>query len=49
MNPVIVASVIAGILGPILTLFIKNYFDNKQNKPDIVAEALETSTKIMVK
>ena len=49
MNPVIVASVIAGILGPVLTLFIKNYFDNKQNKPDIVAEALETSTKIMVK
>jgi hypothetical protein len=49
MNPVIIASVIAGILGPVLTLFIKNYFDNKQNKPDIVAEALETSTKIMVK
>ena len=49
MNPVIVASVIAGILGPMLTLFIKNYFNNKQNKPDIVAEALETSTKVMVK
>jgi len=49
MNSVIVASIIAGILGPILTLFIKNYVDNKQNKPDIVAEALETSTKIMVK
>lgn len=49
MNPVIIASVIAGILGPVLTLFIKNYFDNKQNKPDIVAEALETSTKVMAK
>ena len=49
ISPVIIASVIAGILGPALTLFIKNYFDNKQNKPDIVAEALETSTKIMVK
>ena len=49
VSPVIIASVIAGILGPMLTLFIKNYFDNKQNKPDIVAEALETSTKVMVK
>ena len=49
ISPVIIASVIAGILGPMLTLFIKNYFDNKQNKPDIVAEALETSTKVMVK
>ena len=49
ISPVIIASVIAGILGPMLTLFIKNHFDNKQNKPDIVAEALETSTKVMVK
>ena len=49
VSPVIIASVIAGILGPMLTLFIKNYFNNKQNKPDIVAEALETSTKVMVK
>lgn len=49
MNSVIVASIIAGILGPILTLFIKNYVDNRQNKPDIVAEALETSVKVMVK
>ena len=49
ISPVIIASVIAGILGPMLTLFIKNYFNNKQNKPDIVAEALETSTKVMVK
>ena len=49
ISPVIIASVIAGILGPMLTLFIKNYFDNKQNKPDIVAEALETSNKVIGK
>jgi len=49
MNPVIIASLIAGLLGPIVVLLAKHYIDSRQSKPDIIAEALETSDKVMMK
>lgn len=49
MNPVIIASIVAGLLGPVIVLVIKHYIENAKSKPDIVAEALETSIKIMTK
>ncbi len=49
MNPVVIASIIAGLLGPVVVLLVKYYIESKQAKPDIVAEALETSDKIMKK
>ena len=49
MNPVIIASIIAGLLGPIVVLLAKYYIESRQSKPDIIAEALETSDKVMMK
>jgi hypothetical protein len=39
----IIIAFITGVLGPISILFIKNYFDKKKKKPDMVRETLKVS------
>lgn len=47
-SPIIVAF-ITGVLGPVLLLIVKHYYEKGKTKPDMVAEALETSEKVLGK
>ena len=39
----IIIAFITGVLGPISILLIKNYFDKRKKKPDMVRETLKVS------
>ena len=47
-TPIIVAF-ITGILGPIIVIIVKYYYEKSKNKPDIVTETLEISERVMAK
>ena len=47
-TPIIVAF-ITGILGPIIVIIVKYYYEKSKNKPDIVTETLEISERVMGK
>jgi hypothetical protein len=47
-TPIIVAF-ITGILGPIVVIIVKYYYEKSKNKPDIVTETLEISERVMGK
>ena len=49
MSVSIIVAFIAGVLGPLLLLFIKNKLDKKAEKPDMVLETLKVSELIMTK
>lgn len=39
----IIIAFITGVLGPISLIYVKNYFDSKKKKPDMVRETLKVS------
>jgi len=43
ISPEIIVAFITGVLGPISIIFVKNYFDKKKKKPDLVQETLKVS------
>lgn len=43
ISPEIIVAFITGILGPISIIFVKNYFDKRKKKPDLVQETLKVS------
>ena len=45
----IIVAFITGVLGPVLLLIVKHYYEKGKTKPDMVAEALETSEKVLGK
>ena len=49
MTPTIIAAFISGVLGPILLLLIKYYYEKSKTKPDMVTETLEVSERVMHK
>jgi hypothetical protein len=49
MDSSIVTAFITGIAGPVAVLGVKYYLDKRKKKPDMVAEALEVSEKVMNK
>ena len=49
MTPTIIAAFISGVLGPILLLLIKYYYEKSKIKPDMVTETLEVSERVMHK
>jgi hypothetical protein len=49
MSASIITAFITGVLGPILLLVLKHYYEKRKAKPDMVAEALETSEKVISK
>jgi len=49
MSASIITAFITGVLGPILLLVLKHYYEKGKAKPDMVAEALETSERVMTK
>ena len=49
MTVSIIVAFITGVLGPILVLVLKHYYEKGKAKPDMVAEALETSEKVLGK
>jgi len=49
MTVSIIVAFITGVLGPILVLVLKHYYEKGKVKPDMVAEALETSEKVLGK
>lgn len=49
MTPAILVAFITGVLGPILVLALKHYYEKKKDKPDMVTETLEVSERVMHK
>jgi hypothetical protein len=49
MTPTIIAAFISGVLGPILLLLVKYYYEKSKTKPDMVTETLEVSERVMHK
>lgn len=49
MEPSIVVAFITGVLGPISILVAKHFIDKRKAKPDMIADALETSEKVNTK
>ena len=49
MTSSIIVAFITGVLGPVVLLIVKHYYEKGKAKPDMVAEALETSEKVMAK
>jgi hypothetical protein len=49
MTPTILVAFITGVLGPILVLVLKHYYEKKKDKPDMVTETLEVSERVMHK
>lgn len=49
MTSSIIVAFITGVLGPVLLLIIKHYYEKGKAKPDMVAETLETSEKVLGK
>lgn len=49
MTSSIIVAFITGVLGPVLLLIVKHYYEKVKAKPDMVAEALETSEKVLGK
>lgn len=49
MDSSIVTAFITGVAGPVAVLGVKYYLDKRKKKPDMVAEALEVSEKVMNK
>lgn len=49
MNVSIIVAFITGVLGPILLLYLKNKWEKKTEKPDMVLETLQVSEHIMTK
>ena len=49
MDTTIVVAFITGVLGPILVLALKNYYDKRKIKTDMITEALETSGRVIHK
>lgn len=49
MTSSIIVAFITGVLGPVLLLIVKHYYEKGKTKPDMVAEALETSEKVLGK
>lgn len=49
MDSAIIVAFITGVLGPILLLAVKYYFDKKKKKSDMVIETLKTSERITAK
>ena len=45
----IIAAFITGVLGPILVMVFKRYYDKHKKKPDMVTETLELSERVMIK
>jgi hypothetical protein len=45
----IIAAFITGVLGPILLLVAKRFYDKRKPKPDMVVEALELSGRVVTK
>lgn len=43
ISPEIIVAFITGVLGPISIIFVKNYFDKRKKKPDLVQETLKVS------
>lgn len=49
MDSSIVTAFITGVAGPVAVLGVKYYLDKRKQKPDMVAEALEVSERVMNK
>ena len=49
MTSSIIVAFITGVLGPVILLIVKHYYEKVKAKPDMVAEALETSEKVLGK
>ena len=49
MDSTIIVAFITGVLGPVLLLVVKYYFDKHKKKVDMVTETLETSEKVTTK
>ncbi len=49
MTSSIIVAFITGVLGPVVLLIVKHYYEKIKAKPDMVAEALETSEKVLGK
>ena len=49
MDTTIVVAFITGVLGPIMVLALKNYYDKRKVKTDMITEALETSERVIHK
>jgi hypothetical protein len=49
MTSSIIVAFITGVLGPVVLLIVKHYYEKVKAKPDMVAEALETSEKVLGK
>jgi hypothetical protein len=45
----IIAAFLTGVLGPVAVVAVKYYIDRRKKKPDMIAEALEVSERVMVK
>ena len=49
MSSEVIVAFITGVLGPVTLLYLKNYFDKKKAKPDMVTETLKVSELITSK
>lgn len=49
MDTTIVVAFITGVLGPIMVLALKNFYDKHKVKTDMITEALETSERVIHK
>ena len=49
MDSAIVVAFITGVLGPVLILGLKSYFEKRKVKVDMVTEALEISERVIHK
>ena len=49
MTSSIIVAFITGVLGPVVLLIVRHYYEKVKAKPDMVAEALETSEKVLGK
>ena len=48
-STVVVAAFLTGVLGPVAVIGVRHYLEKRKAKPDMVAEALETSEKVYAK
>ena len=49
MTSSIIVAFITGVLGPVVLLIVRHYYEKVKAKPDMVAESLETSEKVLGK
>jgi len=49
MSVSIIAAFITGVLGPMLVLIIRRYYEKNKVRPDMIEEALEISEKVVAK